>query len=120
MGPWAGNSCGLTLRDCSRAAASSKQTRRQSSVGLNLGAMAPQSYYCTSGRCVFQQCSQWNPRSVIAILTTRSHSTFLQQERSMPAMTMTEQILAKHSGKKSVQPGENIWVDVDVLMTHDI
>src|SRR5881227_2340505 len=38
----------------------------------------------------------------------------------MAGMTMTEQILAKHSGKKTVQPGENIWVDVDVLMTHDI
>ena len=38
----------------------------------------------------------------------------------MPGMTMTEQILAKHSGKARVEPGENIWVDVDVLMTHDV
>src|SRR5690242_12375843 len=38
----------------------------------------------------------------------------------MPGMTMTEQILAKHSGKTRVEPGENIWVDVDVLMTHDV
>ena len=38
----------------------------------------------------------------------------------MPGMTMTEQILAKHSGKASVVPGDNVWVDVDVLMTHDI
>lgn len=35
-------------------------------------------------------------------------------------MTMTEQILARHSGRKAVGPGDNIWVDVDVLMTHDI
>ena len=35
----------------------------------------------------------------------------------MPGLTMTEQILAKHSGKTRVAPGENIWVDVDVLMT---
>lgn len=35
-------------------------------------------------------------------------------------MTMTEKILAKHAGRDSVQPGENIWVDVDVLMTHDV
>ncbi len=35
-------------------------------------------------------------------------------------MTITEKILAKHSGKKKVEPGENVWVDVDVLMTHDI
>lgn len=35
-------------------------------------------------------------------------------------MTMTEKILAKHAGKESVEPGDNIWVDVDVLMTHDV
>src|SRR5919107_1857072 len=38
----------------------------------------------------------------------------------MSRMTMTEQILAKHARKAAVQPGENIWVDVDVLMTHDV
>ncbi len=35
-------------------------------------------------------------------------------------MTLTEKILAKHSGKKYVEPGESVWVDVDVLMTHDV
>jgi 3-isopropylmalate/(R)-2-methylmalate dehydratase large subunit len=35
-------------------------------------------------------------------------------------MTVTEKILAAHAGKESVQPGDNIWVDVDVLMTHDV
>ena len=38
----------------------------------------------------------------------------------MPGMTMTEKILAKHSGKGRVAPGENVWVNVDVLMTHDV
>jgi 3-isopropylmalate/(R)-2-methylmalate dehydratase large subunit len=38
----------------------------------------------------------------------------------MPGMTMTEKILAKHAGKQAVEPGENVWVDVDVLMTHDV
>ncbi|MBD3266347.1 homoaconitate hydratase family protein [bacterium] len=36
------------------------------------------------------------------------------------SMTITEKILAKHAGRNSVQPGENIWVDVDYLMTHDV
>ncbi len=36
------------------------------------------------------------------------------------AMTLTEKILAAKSKKKEVQPGENVWVDVDILMTHDI
>src|SRR3954464_14595496 len=38
----------------------------------------------------------------------------------MPGMTMTEKILAKHSGKASVSPDENVWVNVDILMTHDV
>ena len=38
----------------------------------------------------------------------------------MAAMTMTEKILARHAKKASVAPGENIWVDVDILMTHDV
>ncbi len=38
----------------------------------------------------------------------------------MPGMTMTEKILAKHSGKTRVAPGENVWVNVDILMTHDV
>src|ERR1044072_3375099 len=39
---------------------------------------------------------------------------------STPPMTLTEKIMAKHSGRTSVRPGENVWVDVDVLMTHDV
>jgi 3-isopropylmalate/(R)-2-methylmalate dehydratase large subunit len=38
----------------------------------------------------------------------------------MPGMTMTEKIMAKHSGRSHVAPAENVWVDVDVLMTHDV
>jgi 3-isopropylmalate/(R)-2-methylmalate dehydratase large subunit len=35
-------------------------------------------------------------------------------------MTITEKILAKASGKKEVTPGQNLWLNVDVLMTHDV
>lgn len=35
-------------------------------------------------------------------------------------MTLTEKILAKGAKRSRVAPGENVWVDVDVLMTHDI
>ncbi|MEX1011997.1 MAG: 3-isopropylmalate dehydratase large subunit [Balneolaceae bacterium] len=35
-------------------------------------------------------------------------------------MTLTEKILAKHGGRDRVQPGDNVWVDVDILMTHDV
>jgi 3-isopropylmalate/(R)-2-methylmalate dehydratase large subunit len=38
----------------------------------------------------------------------------------MPPMTLTEKILARHASRDAVSPGDNVWVDVDVLMTHDV
>jgi 3-isopropylmalate/(R)-2-methylmalate dehydratase large subunit len=35
-------------------------------------------------------------------------------------MTITEKILAKAAKREFVEPGENIWLNVDVLMTHDV
>jgi 3-isopropylmalate/(R)-2-methylmalate dehydratase large subunit len=35
-------------------------------------------------------------------------------------MTITEKILAMHADRKVVRPGDKIWVQVDVLMTHDV
>eukprot|EP00612_Vaucheria_litorea_P004225 CAMPEP_0171463964 /NCGR_PEP_ID=MMETSP0945-20130129/7434_1 /TAXON_ID=109269 /ORGANISM="Vaucheria litorea, Strain CCMP2940" /LENGTH=487 /DNA_ID=CAMNT_0011990881 /DNA_START=50 /DNA_END=1513 /DNA_ORIENTATION=+ len=35
-------------------------------------------------------------------------------------MTLTEKILAKACGRSHVQPNDNIWVNTDVLMTHDV
>jgi 3-isopropylmalate/(R)-2-methylmalate dehydratase large subunit len=35
-------------------------------------------------------------------------------------MTLTEKIIARAAGKDQVVPGENVWVKVDVLMTHDV
>lgn len=36
------------------------------------------------------------------------------------AMTLTEKILARTSGRSHVDAGETVWVDVDILMTHDV
>jgi 3-isopropylmalate/(R)-2-methylmalate dehydratase large subunit len=38
----------------------------------------------------------------------------------MPPLTLTEKILARHAGRDAVRPDENIWVEADVLMTHDV
>lgn len=35
-------------------------------------------------------------------------------------MTITEKILAAAAGKSTVKPGDNVWVKVDTLMTHDV
>ena len=36
------------------------------------------------------------------------------------SMTLTEKILARAAGRSAVAPGENVWVKVDVLLTHDV
>ncbi|ERN15760.1 hypothetical protein AMTRI_Chr07g26160 [Amborella trichopoda] len=36
------------------------------------------------------------------------------------AMTMTEKILARASERSNLDTGENVWVNVDILMTHDV
>src|SRR6476660_2992210 len=38
----------------------------------------------------------------------------------MTPMTLTEKILARHAERDHVKPGDNIWIDIDVLMTHDV
>ena len=35
-------------------------------------------------------------------------------------MTMTEKILARAAGRKAVNTGDNVWINVDTLMTHDV
>ncbi|MDE1171319.1 MAG: aconitase family protein [Verrucomicrobium sp.] len=35
-------------------------------------------------------------------------------------MTLTEKILARAAGKASAAPGDNLWVKVDTLLTHDV
>lgn len=35
-------------------------------------------------------------------------------------MTLTEKILARAAGRARVEAGDNIWVNADVLMTHDV
>jgi 3-isopropylmalate/(R)-2-methylmalate dehydratase large subunit len=35
-------------------------------------------------------------------------------------MTLTEKVLARAAGKATVQAGDNVWVQTDVLMTHDV
>src|SRR4051812_34081621 len=39
---------------------------------------------------------------------------------AIAAMTLTEKILARSSGKSRVQAGDNVWVQADILMTHDV
>jgi 3-isopropylmalate/(R)-2-methylmalate dehydratase large subunit len=35
-------------------------------------------------------------------------------------MTLTEKILARASGRARVEPGDNVWAETDILLTHDV
>jgi 3-isopropylmalate/(R)-2-methylmalate dehydratase large subunit len=35
-------------------------------------------------------------------------------------MTLTEKILANKASGSVIRPGENVWVNVDKLLTHDV
>lgn len=35
-------------------------------------------------------------------------------------MTLTEKILARAAKRNRIEPGENVWVNADLLMTHDV
>src|SRR5262249_19599290 len=37
-----------------------------------------------------------------------------------PASTLTKKLVARHAGRTQVVPGDNVWIDVDILMTHDV
>ncbi|GLI57252.1 3-isopropylmalate dehydratase large subunit [Propionigenium maris DSM 9537] len=38
----------------------------------------------------------------------------------MNEMTIIEKIIARRAGRERVSPGDNVWVDVDTLLTHDV
>ncbi|KAG2403177.1 3-isopropylmalate dehydratase large subunit [Vigna angularis] len=52
-------------------------------------------------------------------LLSPSFTSFLRT-KVRTAMTMTEKILARASEKAELSPGDNVWVNVDILMTHDV
>ena len=35
-------------------------------------------------------------------------------------MTLTEKIIAAHAGLPAVTPGQVVWCEIDLLMTHDV
>mmetsp|Transcript_29457 Transcript_29457/g.29829 ORF Transcript_29457/g.29829 Transcript_29457/m.29829 type:complete len:505 (-) Transcript_29457:52-1566(-) len=68
--------------------------------------------------------STFSDRCLIPKLNSKSRSSsVLKAVASPPAkqpMTLIEKVLAKGANKSFVKPGDNIWVNVDVLMTHDV
>ena len=73
----------------------------------DLGAFQPSSCKQVSALSALHQCCA-NALPVDACLQVKH------------PMTMTEKILAAHSGNGQVRPGDNIWTNVDKLLTHDV
>ncbi|KAF3560463.1 hypothetical protein F2Q69_00015811 [Brassica cretica] len=57
-------------------------------------------------------------RKIVSVMAPQRSSSTSGSVKT--GMTMTEKILAKAAEKSHVVPGDNIWVNVDVLMTHDV
>ncbi|PIN15647.1 3-isopropylmalate dehydratase (aconitase superfamily) [Handroanthus impetiginosus] len=81
------------------------------------------SAFCTqtSFPCSTQLSKKRFSKKIVCVMTP-------QQSERKPSttggvktgMTMTEKIFARASEKTQLVPGENVWVNVDVLMTHDV
>src|SRR5438128_2545212 len=69
--------------------------------------------------------AQWDAGPPLAftlpfLYNTNPHSLYDPWSRVAMPQTLTEKILARAAGRDQVEPGDNIWVNVDILMTHDV
>ncbi|XP_004247789.1 3-isopropylmalate dehydratase large subunit, chloroplastic [Solanum lycopersicum] len=97
-----------------------------------MASFSTSSTYCLSKNVVFlsdfSPLNQFPTQSPRRRFSKKIVSMITQPSSRMPAttgsvkswMTMTEKLLARTSEKLHVVPGENLWVNVDVLMTNDI
>ncbi|KAA8492425.1 3-isopropylmalate dehydratase large subunit, chloroplastic [Porphyridium purpureum] len=60
------------------------------------------------------------PAAVRMVISDERRVEDAQKSKLVRPMTLVEKVLARGANKDSVKPGDNIWVDVDVLMTHDV
>ncbi|MBA0588685.1 hypothetical protein Gorai_001780 [Gossypium raimondii] len=79
------------------------------------------SAFPSTSQIAIQKCKKQASKKIVSVMAP-------QQSERKPAttgsvktgMTMTEKILAKASEKPRLSPGDNVWVNVDILMTHDV
>ncbi|KAJ0467619.1 putative 3-isopropylmalate dehydratase [Helianthus annuus] len=58
---------------------------------------------------------------IMAVMTPQTSNRKPSTTGSVKSgMTMTEKIFARASERTQLSPGENVWVNVDLLMTHDV
>ncbi len=62
----------------------------------------------------------WNVSRLLSSELRVFRFEFLLSNGEDMASTITEKIIARAAGKPLVKPGDNVWVNVDILLTHDI
>ncbi|KAL8121970.1 hypothetical protein AgCh_018629 [Apium graveolens] len=71
--------------------------------------------------CFTPKCCKPITKNVVSVMAPQQSQRTPSSTGSVKnGMTMTEKILARASEKSQLRPGENVWVNVDVFMTHDV
>ncbi|KAF9673617.1 hypothetical protein SADUNF_Sadunf10G0042700 [Salix dunnii] len=67
------------------------------------------------------KCKKSISKKIVSVMSPRQSERRPATTGSVKtALTMTEKIFARASKKPQLIPGENVWVNVDILMTHDV
>ncbi|KAK1379707.1 3-isopropylmalate dehydratase [Heracleum sosnowskyi] len=98
------------------ASSSSSSFINQQRKDVGLSAFSPNTsfYLSNSKKKVFSK------NNIVSVMAPQSQRTPSTTGSVKTGMTMTEKILARASEKPQLSPGENVWVNVDILMTHDV
>ncbi|WOH12682.1 hypothetical protein DCAR_0832189 [Daucus carota subsp. sativus] len=95
------------------SSSSSFINQRRNDVGLS--SFSPNtSFYLSNAK------KKMVSKNIVSVMAPQSQRTPSTTGSVKTGMTMTEKILARASEKPQLSPGENVWVNVDILMTHDV
>ncbi|KAE8673666.1 3-isopropylmalate dehydratase large subunit [Hibiscus syriacus] len=74
-----------------------------------------------SSNVLLVKCKKQVSTKIVSVLAPRQSEREPATTGSVKTrMTVTEKILARASEKPQLNPGDNVWINVDILMTHDV
>ncbi|KAA3455686.1 3-isopropylmalate dehydratase large subunit [Gossypium australe] len=72
-------------------------------------------------KVAFHKCKKQVSKKIVSVMAPQQSERKTYTTGSVKTgMTMTEKILARASEKQQLSPGDNAWINVDILMTHDV
>ncbi|XWS08719.1 hypothetical protein CRYUN_Cryun40dG0025200 [Craigia yunnanensis] len=79
------------------------------------------SAFPSTSQIAFHKCKKQVSKKIVSVMALQQSERKSATTGSVKTgMTMTEKILARASEKPQFSPGDNVWVNVDILMTHDV